>query len=178
VYLAFCKKSNMISIKPHHFVDILTAYGEGCVDPKPHPYGHQVHSVTKAILADHDVRLRMEFGADDICLPCRHNVNGLCDDTIDVSYRPRAPKSKREYNLLIDQRWAERLGVQQDDVLTARELCLRIRDRAGDISDIYREIPAERTAERQKSLHRGLSQFLASPDQAEQRSVGGTSQRA
>ena len=109
----------MISIKPHHFVDILTAFGEGGPDPQPHPYGHAVHSVTKEILANRHVDLRMELGADDICLPCCHDIGGLCDDTIDVSFRPQAPRSKREYNLLIDQRWAERLGVRQNDMLTA-----------------------------------------------------------
>ena len=150
----------MISIKLHHFVDILTAVREGGADPQPHPYGHAVHSVTKEILANPYVGLRMEFGADDICLPCRHNIGGLCDDTIDVSFRPQAPKSKREYNLLIDQRWAERLSVQQNDILTARELCLRIRDRAGDIRDIYRETPVDRTAERQAKLQNGIKKFL------------------
>jgi hypothetical protein len=150
----------LISIKPHHFVDIVTASGEGRTDPQSHPYGHAVHSVTKEILANPHVKLRMEFGADDICLPCCHNIDGLCDDTIDVSFRPLAPETKREYNLLIDHRWAARLGVQHDDVLTARELCLRIRDRAGDISDIYRETPADRTAARQAKLQAGVARFL------------------
>ncbi len=149
-----------ISIKPHHFIDIVTAFGEGRADPQPHPYGHAVHRVTKEILADPNVDLRMEFGADDICLPCRHNVKGRCDDTIDVSFRPQAPESKRECNLLIDQRWAKRLGVRQDDILTAHELCLRIRECADDISDIYRETPIDRTAARQAKLHRGVAKFL------------------
>jgi len=150
----------MIAIKPHHFVDIVTSFADGATEFEPHPYGHAVHSVSKEILANRDVELRMEFGADDICLPCRHNVDGLCQDTIDTSYRPQAPKSKREYNLLMDQRWSERLGVKQDDQLTARELCMRIRDCAGDITDIYREIPADRTAERQAKLERGVARFL------------------
>ncbi len=150
----------MISIKPHHFVDIVTAFGGGCAHFQPHPYGHAVHSVAKEVLANRDVNLRIELGADDICLPCHHNVDGLCDDTIDTSFRPQAPESKREYNLLIDQRWAKRLGVQQDDQLTARELCLHIRDYAGDITDIYRETPAGQTAERQAKLQRGVAKFL------------------
>lgn len=150
----------MTSIKPHHFVDIVTALGEGRSDPEPHPYGHAVHTVTRQILGDPDVELRMEFGADDICSPCCHNVDGLCDDTIDLSFRPQAPKSKREYNLLIDQRWAERLGIEQGDILTARALCRRIRDRAGDITDIYRETPADRTAARQSKLEKGVAKFL------------------
>lgn len=150
----------MIAIKPHHFVDIITALGAGETDFQPHPYGHAVHSVAKEILADPSIDLRMELGADDICLPCCHNINGLCNDTIDVSFRPQAPESKREYNLLIDNRWAARLELRQDDILTARDLCLRIRDRAGNISDIYREIPTDRTAERQEKLQKGVALFL------------------
>lgn len=151
----------MISIKPHHFVDIITTFGERCSPPSPHPYGHAVHSVTKEILENRDTNLRMEFGVDDICIPCRHNIGGLCDDMIDISFRSQAPKSKREYNLLIDQRWSERLELQQNDILTAREFCLRIRDRAGDISDIYRETPADRTAQRLGKLQKGITNFLS-----------------
>ena len=150
----------MITIKPHHFVDIITAVGGGRTEFLPHPYGHAVHSVSKEILGNPDITLRIELGADDICLPCRHNVDGLCDDTIDISFRPQAPESKRENNLLIARRWCERLGLQQNDELTARELCLRIRDRAGDIEDIYREIPSDRTSDRQAKLTRGIIKFL------------------
>lgn len=153
-------EKRMISIKPHHFVDIITGFGDGCTAPPPHPYGHAVRSVTQRILADHDVVLRMDLGADDICRPCHHNLDGLCDDVIDTSFRPQAPESKREYNLLIDERWLERLGLRQDDQLTARELCLRIRDRAGDITDIYREMHADRTAARYAKLRKGIEKFL------------------
>jgi hypothetical protein len=152
--------ASMIAIKPHHFVDILTALGEGRAEFPPHPYGHAVHTVAQAILANRDLPLRMELEADDICLPCRHNVAGRCDDTVDTSFRPQAPKSKREYNLLIDRRWCERLGLQQGDQLTARELCLRIRDCADDLEDIYRETPSDRTAGRQAKLKRGIARFL------------------
>ncbi|HNY77761.1 MAG: hypothetical protein RBS72_08325 [Sedimentisphaerales bacterium] len=151
----------VISIKPHHFVDIITAFGDGCTRFEPHPYGHAVHRVAAEILADRDAMIRIEFGADDICGPCRHNIDGLCDDTIDTSFRPQAPKSKRQYNLLLDERWAERLGLRPGDELTARRFCLLLRDRAGDISDIYRENPAERTAQRHTKLQNGLAWFLA-----------------
>jgi len=154
----------MIAIKPHHFVDILTAFGNGTTEFQPHPYGHAVHSVVKEILGDRHIGLRIELGADDICLPCHHNIDGLCDDTIDTSFRPQAPKSKREYNLLIDERWSERLGLQQDDQLTALELCLHIRACAGDIGDIYRETPSDKTAERQVKLQRGIATFLEFTD--------------
>lgn len=150
----------MLAIKPHHFVDIITALGEGQREYVPHPYGHALHAVAAAILADPSVRLRLELGADSICQPCGHNVGGLCDDTIDTSYRPQAPASKREWNLLLDRRWCERLGICQDQVLTARDLCRLIGDRAGDLAAIYREIPPERTAQRQAKLSKGVAEYL------------------
>ena len=149
-----------ISIKPHHFVDIITSFGAGEREFKPHPYGHAVHIVSERIHSDEGVYLQIELGIDDICRPCVHNVNGCCDDTIDTSFRPLAPSSKNEYNLLIDKRWCERLGIKQGDRLKAREMCERIRDRMGDITDIYSEVPAERTAERSAKLIKGLEYYL------------------
>ena len=152
----------VIYIKPHHFVDIICSFGAGNMTFEPHPYGHAVHIVAAQILANRGVLLEIESGADDICRPCRHNINGLCNDTIDTSFRPEAPSLKREYNLLIDQRWCERLKIKQGDRLTARELCERLRDCAGDIVDIYREIPTHLTAERASRLKQGIGKFLFS----------------
>jgi len=155
----------MIRIKPHHFVDIITALGGGQKTFQPHHYGHAVHTAAEEILRRPDILLRIELGADDICAPCCHNVAGRCDDTIDTSYRPAAPKSKGEWNLLIDRRWCDRLGLKQDDQLTAVELCRRIQQCLPHLPDIYREIPADRTAERAGKLAAGLAEFLSSvPD--------------
>ncbi len=147
----------MIRIKPHHFLDIVADLGRGQRGWQPHPYGHAVHTVALAILADPDVMLEMALGADDICSPCKHNVGGLCDDTIDTSFRPAAPSSKREWNLLIDRRWCARLGLAEGDRLTARQFCQRLRDRMADIADIYREVPPERTATRARDIAAGIS---------------------
>jgi hypothetical protein len=149
-----------ISIKPHHFVDVITSFGTGERVFEPHPYGHAVHTVSEKIDSDREVYLKIELGIDDICRPCIHNVDGCCDDTIDTSFRPLAPSSKNDWNLLIDQRWCKRLGIKQGDRLKARELCERIRDRKGDITDIYRENPIEKTAERSAKLIRGLEYYF------------------
>lgn len=150
----------VIRIKPHHFVDIITSFGAGKATFEPHPYGHALHIVAAQILSNPDVILEIELGADDICEPCKHNVNGICDDTIDTSFRPSAPSSKHEWNLMIDRRWCERLGLQQGDRLSAREFCERLRDCAGDITDIYREIPPNMTAKRAANLMEGIRKFL------------------
>jgi hypothetical protein len=143
----------MITIKPHHFIDIITSFGTGQRTFEPHPYGHDVHTVSQQILDDGDTLLEMELGADDICKPCIHNIDGSCDDTIDISFRPQAP-------LLIDQRWCERLGISQGNRFSARDFCQRIRDKMGDITDIYREVSADRTKKRQTNLMKGLEYYL------------------
>jgi len=150
----------MISIKPHHFIDIITSFGTGQRTFQPHPYGHDVHTVSQQILDDDDTLLEMELGADDICGPCIHNIDGSCDDTIDISFRPQAPPSKKAWNLLIDHRWCERLGINQGDRFSARDFCQRIREKMGDITDIYREVPADRTKKRQTNLMKGLEYYL------------------
>ena len=104
--------------------------------------------------------IHIELDSDDICKPCKHNINGLCDDTIDTSFRPKAPKSKREWNLLIDRRWCKHLKIKQGDRLTARQLCKQLRSLGGNIVDIYREIPADMTHERARKLKKGIKEFL------------------
>ena len=150
-----------IRIKPHHFVDIITSFGKGQRRFEPHPYGHAVHSVTAAVAADPDVMLQMEFGADDICAPCTHCIDGVCDDTIDTSYRPKAPSLKREWNLLLDRRWSAALGLREGQHLTARTFCELLRDGPRDLTNIYREIRADMTAERAAGLRKGVTAFLA-----------------
>jgi len=154
---------NVIRVKPHHFIDIITSVGAGQTKFEPHPYGHAVHTVARRVLRNRDSMLQMDLGADDICAPCKHNVNGLCDDTIDTSFRPKAPTSKREFNLLIDQRWCQRLGLKPGERLTARQFCERLRASTGDLTGIYLEEPAERTASRSRNLAAGIETFLGHP---------------
>ena len=150
----------MITIKPHHFVDIITSFGAGQRKFKAHPYGHAVHAVSEQILKDREIDLKMELGIDDICKPCMHNVGGVCNDKIDTSYRPSAPSSKNDWNLLIDRRWCQRLGIEQGTQCKARQMCERIRAKMGDITDIYREIPAHMTEQRSANLVKGLEYYL------------------
>jgi hypothetical protein len=123
--------------------------------------GHAVHLVAKKLLVNRGADLRMELGIDDICRPCSKNVEGLCVDTIDTSYRPDAPILKREWNRIIDRRWCERLGLKNGQVLSAVEMCQKLGKVKAEIVDIYREIPAPRTLERLEKLERGVRFFLA-----------------
>ncbi len=155
----------MFSIKPHHFVDILCALGDGTDQFVPHPYGHAVHSVARQLLDHPHIRVKIELHADSICAPCCHNIDGICDDTIDTSYRPNAPASKRAWNLLIDQRWCTRLPVQQAEMITPAELCRRISAAIDTLPEIYHEITEpERIRQRRVRLTRGVARFRAISD--------------
>ena len=151
---------NVIYIKPHHFVDIIADFGTGKTKFEAHPYGHAVHTVSEKILNNRDILLEIVMGADDICKPCKHNISGLCDDIIDTSFRPKAPSSKREWNLLIDQRWCKRLNIKQGDRLTARQLCQKLRDLTSDITDIYYEIPPDMISKKTSNLVKGITGVL------------------
>lgn len=145
-----------IPIKPHHLIDILRDFGRGQRTFAPHPYGHAVHLVAAHLREHRDAEIRIELGADGICAPCVHNSGGTCDDTIDTSFRPDAPSGKGDWNLLLDRRWCQRLGLAPGDRLTVAQFCRRVRRRAGDLRGIYREEPADRTAARAADLWRGM----------------------
>jgi len=150
-----------IPIKPHHFVDIIADYGAEEIAVQPHPYGHAVHTVTARLLEEPDVVLEIEPGADAICAPCIHNLEGICDDTLDSSLGPEIPHLKRDLNQLLDERWCERLGLKRGDTLTAREMCQRIASRGYDIAGIYREMRPDIGEEKAHNLKLGVKKYLA-----------------
>ena len=158
---------DMIYIRPLHFVDIIRDIGTGRTIFEPDPSGSAVHIVAEKLLNNRDILLEITLDPDDICKPCKHNVTGVCDQAIDRTHRPTAPPLMRDWDLLINQRWCERLEIKQGDRFKARELCERLRDRSGDIRDIYREIidnsavpdwlsPSRRAI----NLEKGIKKFL------------------
>ena len=150
-----------INIKPHHFLDIMGYYGTDSLRLTPHPYGHANHLVAQRLLPDRAVLLTIELGADDVCALCIHNLDGECDDIIDISSRPEAPPLKRLYNLLLDQRWCVRLDLRQGDVLPAKEMCRRLLRIAGGIEGIYAEMPPAYAQEKLRTARLGAEKYLA-----------------
>ena len=151
-----------ILIKPHHFVDILTAYGEGQSRLSPHPYGHALHIVTRRVLDQRDVPLHLTTDADSVCLPCRHNRDGRCADAMPPRYAgfPGVPSRKEEWNTLIDSRWCREMRISTGDILSAAELSRRIWAARRRIPRIYRELPKSHIADLRRRLEKGISLFL------------------
>ncbi len=152
--------NNSIKIKPHHFIDIITSFSKDKILLTPHPYGHRVHSISKRIINDMNLISEIELGSDNICQPCIHNIKGTCDDTIGTSYRPKAPHLKRDWNLIIDKRWCERLKIKQGDKITILKFCNLLKENLNNITEIYKEVPKEKTIERENNLKKGLKKYL------------------
>ncbi len=150
----------MLATKPHHFGDIQADLGGEARPCTPHPYGHALHSVADEMASYPDTICEIELGADAICAPCCHNINGLGYDVIDASYRPAAPCSKREWNLLVGSRWCRRLGISREESMNARRLGKLVRDRAADLCDIHPKLPPEMVRQKAEALARGVEAYL------------------
>jgi len=150
----------IVHIRPLHFVDILCDHGAGKDIFAPHPFGHALHLFAGRIMGDKDTLLEITLDPDDVCKPCLHNRSGECDNVIDTSFRPTAPPLMRDWDLLINQRWCERLSIAEGERYTARELCLRLRDRAGDITGIFPEFIDNRAETKARNMREGIRKFL------------------
>ena len=154
--------NNIIKIKPHHFIDIITSFSADNVVLEPHYYNHNVHSITQAILENRDRLLEIDLGADDICEPCMHNMAGICDDVLDISNRPKVPPLKREWNLILDKRWCKRLKIDQGAKISVLDFCALLEDGSNNLLEIYRENKKKHTIEREINLKKGLKKYLRS----------------
>jgi hypothetical protein len=141
-----------LKLKPHHVLDIVSHYGEGR-DFQPHPYGHAVHTVAQALIANQDLTIEFTLGADDICQPCRHRqADGRCDDVL--AQLPEKP-SKHDYNLSLDKKLFACFGFPAGRVMTFRaylEIVTRYLPGLERICSHPGENPASRLAGLQKGL--------------------------
>lgn len=143
-------------LRPHHLLDIITQYGASAPFA-PHPYGHAVHTVAEAVLADPDVAIEFVVGADDICAPCKNLIEGHCEDVLS---QLDPPISKQEYNDDLDRRVLAYLGMTEGSVLTFREFLQVVREHLAGIEWVCTH-PKEDPAERLARLTRGLEKLGA-----------------
>ena len=144
-----------MALRPHHVLDIISDWGNGAAF-KPHPYGHNVHGVAAALLADTSVKVKWIIGADAICAPCVHlRPDGSCDDVLDqVEGRP----PKQAYNDALDAKVFDYLGLEPGAVTTFREHLERVNSRTPGIETICTH-PGEDEAGRLQGLIAGLTKL-------------------
>ena len=122
-----------MNIKPHHFIDIITSFSAERVILEPHVYHHNVHSISKTILENRNTLLEIDLSADDICKPCIHNIDEICDDILDISNRPKVPPLKRKWNIILDKRWCKRLKIDQGVIISVLEFCALLEDGSNNL---------------------------------------------
>ena len=114
-------------------MDIICQYGAG-TPFRPHPYGHAVHLVAAEVIANPEVLVEFVVGADDICAPCIHLVDGRCDDMITLC-DPPIPKQQS-----VDKadRWLLAfLGIREGQVMTFREYLAILRSNLEGFKAVY-----------------------------------------
>ena len=143
-----------MKVRPHHLLDIISSHGAGH-EFKPAAYGHAVHTCAEIVLNDLDTELEFVVGADFICDPCIHNVEGRCDDMVS-SLDP--PVSKQDYNDDLDRRLLVHFGLQEGERMTFGEYLKVIRGHFEALPELCshpREAPERRAA----NLEAGLSRL-------------------
>lgn len=142
--------------RPHHLIDIIVQYGAG-VPFEPSEYGHAVHTVAAAIIADPSIVVEFGSGADDICAPCKHLVNGRCDDVVG---QLDPPVSKHDYNDALDQRVLRLLGMHEGEAMSFGEYLAGLRRHLDGLEKLCAH-PGEDPREKAMALARGLDRLGA-----------------
>lgn len=142
----------IMKLRSHHILDIITSHGMDA-EFKPHPYGHSVHIVAKAILSDMDIKTKLVVAADAVCQGCKHLLpNGQCDDVLS---QLDPPPSKQAYNDVLDYRLLDYLNINRDTVMTVREYLEIVNSKVPGIERLCTH-PKEDEEKRLNNLARGL----------------------
>ncbi len=143
---------HVMHIRPHHLLDIIASHGAGA-EFKPAAYGHAVHTCAEIVLGDVSTPLEFIVGADFICEPCIHLVDGLCDDMVN-SLDP--PVLKQDYNDDLDRRLLVHFGLAEGDRMTFGEYLTVIREHLDGLAEICSH-PGESVDKRRSDLAAGLT---------------------
>ncbi len=155
-------------LRPHHLLDIITQYGSG-TPFKPSDYGHAVHTVAEKVIGDLGVSIEFVVDADDICAPCKHLVDGKCDDVLvgptllsgrdpEGPDKSVGPTMKQDYNDDLDRRLFAYLEMTEGDVITFREYLRVVREHLEGIEAVCTH-PHEDAARRLENLTAGLERL-------------------
>ena len=147
-----------ITVKPHHFMDIIKLYGKGIEYFVPdEKMGHDFYRIANLVLADHEVRLKLTTDGDDICRPCRKYTDH-CTDPLPFM---EDFAGKDDYNRILDERMITLYSLSLDQEYTAEELCRRYIENHSFIFQVWREENDEITTARHDWFVAGAEKYLA-----------------
>ena len=147
-----------ITIKPHHFMDIIKLYGSGIdVFVPDEKMQHDFYKIANEIIKNPQVKLSLTIDADDICQPCVQCINGICDDEL--------PKTlgnikKDDYNKRLDQRLIDYLHLNLKEQYTALSLCRIMYEKKDIIFKVWLEEDDKITQRRFELFQLGAKKYL------------------
>lgn len=145
-----------ITIKPHHFIDILKLYGSGLTLFVPdEAMGHDFYRIGNLILERPELPLRLTIEGDDICKPCRFYKNRCMDSVSHIS----GFTEKDTYNRLLDTRIITLFELSAP-TYTAAELCEILFRNSALIFDVWQEENEETTKTRHRLFSDGAKRYL------------------
>lgn len=152
------EKMETITLKPHHFMDILKLYGTGIQEFTPdESLGHDFHQVANTLIQNLNQTIRVTLQMDSICIPCKKCVDQKCADQLT---HIEGFTSKETYNQLIDARFIELLNLDLDYIFTAKELAQLMLDHHLSIFEIWQERPLVHTIQRHDNFILGATRYL------------------
>ncbi|MEG1568885.1 MAG: DUF1284 domain-containing protein [Oscillospiraceae bacterium] len=149
----------MITIKPHHFIDIIKLYGGGIEKFVPcEAFGHDFYKVANEIIGNLDVELKLTIYGDDICKPCNRYNGTECTDAlsgIDGFCK------KEAYNRELDTRVLTLLNLKTDESYTARQFLNQLYQYNDVIFLVWKEEKCENTDKRNALFRKGCEKLIA-----------------
>lgn len=151
-----------ITIKPHHFMDIIKLYGSGIeVFVPDEKMNHDFYKIANLILKHHGILLNLTIEADDICAPCIMCSGHTCTDQL---HSIPDFDSKDAYNHLLDSRIMEQFQLDGKKKYETDYLCSVMLKHYDCIDTIWQEEKDEITQKRKKLFIKGAEKYLSMTD--------------
>lgn len=148
----------MITIKPHHLIDIIKLYGAGIEHFVPdEAFQHDFYKVANTILEDIDTPLQFTIIGDDICRPCNRFKNSRCSDPLNSI---KGFTAKDTYNQEIDSRLLNLLHLDVNSNYTVRQFIEYLSNHTDIIFQVWLEEDNELSERRNQLLQAGLKKML------------------
>lgn len=146
----------MITIKPHHFLDMIKLHGAGLeVFVPDEKMGHDFYRVANEIMQNPQVQLTLTTDGDDVCKPCRF-YQEHCTDAVGIS----GFAGKDDYNKMLDTRLLSEYSLELSRTYTAEELCRIFYENPQRIFAVWQEEPDEQTERRYQLFCEGAERYL------------------
>ena len=148
-----------ITIKPHHFLDIIKLYGSGIDKFVPdEKMGHDFYKIGNEILQNKKIKLNLTIDKDDICTPCKYCKDGICSDELTII---KGYNLKDTYNKDIDKRLIKYYQLDLKKEYTALELCDIYLSQKENIFKVWKEEDDEKTNKRYDLFVKGAKKYLS-----------------